>query len=112
MAKLRVKRKAYKRKDGTHVKATTYMAVDKGKPGRTPKKGRWFSPKVHSGWNKDDPSDIRRRRVLRAHGGDLLAAARSKQALANVTTDPATKRAASSDAKYFFSEYRKKRGGG
>lgn len=108
--KIKVRRQAYKRKDGTHVKATTYSMVDKGKPGRTSKKSRWFSSKVRSGWRKEDPPETRRRRVLRAHGGDLLAAARSKQALANVTTDPATKISAAADARYFFSKYREKRG--
>lgn len=110
MAKLRVKRKAYTKKDGTRVKTTTYLTKDTGKPGRTPKSKRWFKPKVRSGWKASDPASIRRRKVLKAFKGDLLAAARSKQALANVTTDRSTKVAARADAKYFYNLYRVKKG--
>jgi hypothetical protein len=103
--KMRVTRRAYRRKNGTLVKAATYLIKDKGKPGRTPKAKRWFAPKVKSGWSKGLPANVRRARVLRAHGGDFLSSARSKQSLANVTVDGATKRAALADAKYFYAKY-------
>jgi len=71
------------------------------------KKRKWFESKTHSGWKKGMPVGERRELVLEAHGRDYLSAARSKQALANVTRDQATKRAAQADADYFFRMYRK-----
>ncbi len=120
MPQLRVKRKAYKRKayrrkDGTVVKSSkvgrsTFMVADRGKPGRTPKSKRFYEPKVHTGWEKGMGMEKRRRLVLRAHKGDALASARGMQALANVSTDPATKMAARSDALYFYDLNRRKKG--
>jgi hypothetical protein len=54
------------------------------------------------------PLKTRRNKVLRAHGDDLLAAGKGMQALANISKDAATKRAASADAKYFFSKHKAK----
>lgn len=34
---IRVRRKGYRRKDGTWVKGTTFLTKDRGKPGRGPK---------------------------------------------------------------------------
>ena len=99
---LRVKRKAYIRKGGTKVKATSFKIKDRGAPGRTPKSKQFYHPKVHSGWSKDMPMAERRRLALRAHKGNYLSAARSLQALSNVTTDKTTKQKAAADAKYFF----------
>ena len=48
------------------------------------------------------PAKERRELVLEAYNGDYLTSARSKQALANVTRDQATKVAALADARYFF----------
>jgi len=77
-------------------------------------KRKWFAPKTSSGWNKGDPAHIRRAHVLRAHHGDLLSAARSKQALANVNSGPAgdreTAKKAAADAQYFFNKYRARQG--
>jgi len=78
----------------------------------------WFGPivakrlatKGHTGWRKKDPAEKRRRTMIRAHDGDILAAARACQALANVTKDPETKRKAAADAKYLFRLYRRKKG--
>jgi hypothetical protein len=67
----------------------------------------WFHPKVVSGWHKDEPQATRIRKLLRAHHGNLLSAARGKQALANVTRDAATKRAARADAKLLFARYKR-----
>jgi len=67
----------------------------------------WFSPKTKSGWSKLQPANIRRRLLLKAHRGKLLSAARSKQALANVTPDEDTRVLALSDARHFFELYRK-----
>jgi len=108
MPKLRVRRKAYTRKDGTRVKATTFKIRDRGARGRTPKARRWFEPSVETGWEKGMPASNRRRKVLRAHGGDELASARAMQALANVTTDRATRTAAQADANYFFRKHKGK----
>jgi hypothetical protein len=112
MAKLTIKRKpyhrkAYTRKDGTHVKASsvgsaTFKVKDRGKPGRTPRSEQFYHPKVHTGWHKGDSLSSRRAKVLKTHKGDKLSSGRAMQALANVTTDPATRREARKDAKYFF----------
>ena len=107
--KIRIKATTYKRK-GKRVQRKSYLTSDRGKRGRTPKSMRWYEPKVHTGWEKDMPAKERRQLVLDAHGGDLLAAARSKQALANVSTDPETRAKSLSDARYFFGEYRKFKG--
>lgn len=107
MAKLRVTRKAYTRKDGTRVKATTFKIKDRGAKGRTPKAERWFEPGVETGWSKDLKQSTRISRVVRAHKGDLLASARSMMALANVTTDSETRRKSKSDANILFKRYKK-----
>jgi hypothetical protein len=85
---------------------------------KTVAKKRWFQMVVakrrtkkppHTGWRKKDPANVRRRKMLRAHHGKLLSAARACQALANVTKDPVTKRLARADARYFFSEYNRRK---
>lgn len=116
MPKLRVHRKAYKRKsyvrkDGVRVSRakvpkTTFKIKDRGKKGRTPKAKRFFEPRVKTGWKKGMPASERRRLVLSAHKGDVLASGRSSQALANVTTDRETKSAARADAQHFFRQLR------
>jgi IS5 family transposase len=110
--KLTVRRKGYTTKRGTRVKATTYKRKDVGKPGRTPKKEKWFKPGEPIGWMKDMPTDERREKALESRDGDLLATARALQALANVTVDKSTKAKAAADAKYFFEEYRKEKAEG
>lgn len=104
-------RRAYLRKDGTRVKSaqiaqSTFKTKDTGHPGRTPKKEQWFEPQVETGWEKGQPLPERRQNVLRAHGGNELASARSMQALANVTTDNETRREARADARYFYKRNR------
>ena len=74
---------------------------------RTSKEKRWYAPKVRSGWEKGMPAKKRRRLTLSAHKGSLLSAARSKQALANVTQDEETKVLALEDAQFFFREHKK-----
>lgn len=105
MAKIKVTRKSYVRKDGTQVKGITYLAEDKGKPGKTPESEKFFHPKVKMNWHKDLPADVRRSNALEAHGGDVLATARALQELSNVTTDAETKRLSKEDANYFFSKH-------
>jgi hypothetical protein len=103
MAKIKVTRKSYTRKDGTIVKGTTYYTEDKGKPGKTPESEKFFHPQVKMNWHKDLPVDVRRANALKAHGSDVLATARALQELSNVTTDAETKKQAKEDADYFFS---------
>jgi hypothetical protein len=103
MAKIKVTRKSYTRKDGKVVKETTYYTEDKGKPGKTPESQKFYHPKVEMNWHKTDSVETRRNHALKAHGGDDLATARALKALANVTTDPETKELAKADAAYFFS---------
>lgn len=105
MAKIKVTRKSYVRKDGTAVKGTTYFTEDKGKPGKTPESEKFFHPTVKLNWHKDLPAEVRRKNALEAHGGDKLATARALQELSNVTTDVETKKLAKIDADYFFSRH-------
>lgn len=70
---------------------------------------KWFNPKRHTGWHKNDPVSVRRRRVLRAFHGNALRAGRAMLALSNVTKDPETKRKARADAEYFFNLHKKKK---
>jgi hypothetical protein len=101
MPKITVRRRT---KSGKQI---TYKTKDKGKPGKTPERERWYTPTTEMNWHKTAPINTRRRNALRAHGGDKLATARALQALANVTTDSATRRLAQADARYFYSQYRK-----
>ena len=71
------------------------------------KKERWFEAGEPLGWRKSDSATTRRRIALRARGGDKLSTARALQALSNVTKDSATKKAARSDALYFYAKHRK-----
>jgi hypothetical protein len=119
MAKLRVRRKAYKRKpytqkggvrvEGTKVPATTFSIKDRGKPGRTPEEERFYYPKVTMNWHKTQGATVRRRNALKAHSGNYLATARALIALHNVTTDTETKQKAYADAHYFFALHNKSR---
>jgi hypothetical protein len=104
-------RKAFTNKRGIHfpavdIPAKTYERVDLGKPGKTPAEKKWFPGLKETGWSKDLPPEERRELVLTATGGDYLEAARHLQALANVSTDEATKRLANIDADWFFEQYR------
>lgn len=105
--KLRVTRKSYTCSDGARVKGSTYKIKDRGARGKTPRGRRWYEPKVHTGWSKDLSQKVRIAKVVRAHKGDLLASARSLQALANVTTDATTKRLARADARVLYERYGK-----
>ena len=105
MARIKVARKAYVRKDGTMVKGTSYYTKDKGKPGKTPGSEKWYQHNVEMNWHKDEPAEVRRANALKAHKGDNLATARTLQALANVTTDPETSELAKNDADYFFAKH-------
>ena len=80
---------------------------------RKKKSNLWYQkavPRRHkpTGWKKDLKPSTRRTRMLKAKRHNYLKAARALQALANVTKDPATRRAAKSDARYFYEKYRKK----
>lgn len=72
---------------------------------------KWFSPSTHMGWHKDMPVQKRRQVALKAHGRNKLSTARALQALANVTQDKATKKAALADAGHFYNLYRKEQTG-
>ena len=109
MAQIIVKRKAYTRKSGIKVKASTFKVEDKGKLGKTPERERWYAPTTKMNWRKTDPATTRKRNALKAHGGDKLATARALQALSNVSIDGTTKRLAKQDANYFFDLHRKEK---
>jgi len=78
-------------------------------PRKNSKKKKWFKSEIHSGWSKSLSANERRELVLESHDGDYLSAARSKQALANLTKDRDTKKKAQADADYFYLLYRKYR---
>jgi len=107
MPKLTVKRKPYTRSDGTRVKGSIFKIKDRGAKGRTPKSKQWFEPSVVTGWSKDLAQSTRINKVVRAHKGDLLASARSMQALSNVTTDSETCRKSKADANVLFKRYKR-----
>ena len=106
MAKIKVTRKSYVRKDGTVVKGTTYYTKDRGRPGKTPDSEKWYQHNVEMNWHKDEPAEVRRANALKSHKGDELATARALQALANVTTDAETAKLAKTDADYFFARHK------
>lgn len=70
--------------------------------------GRWFHPRKETGWRKDQEEETRRRHLMDStdHRRGLhdrrVEAGRRAQALANVTQDGETRRAAEADAGYFF----------
>ena len=90
-------------------KTITYKTKDRGKPGKTPEREKWFAPTTPMGWKKDQPATTRRRLALKAHGGDKLSTARALQALNNISTDSTTKRLSRQDALYFFELYKKEK---
>jgi len=108
MSTITVHRKGYTRKDGIHVKASVFKVKDKGELGKTPLSERWYNPKVLTGWLKSQKASLRRSKMLHAHKGNKLAAARACQALANVSVDRTTKRLARADALYFYDLNKKK----
>jgi len=61
------------------------------------------------GWRKTMPQRDRIRVALRARSGNVLATARALNALANVTTDIETKRAARADASYLYKVHRQQK---
>jgi len=93
----------------TVKRAAPKKKVKRRKRRKTPREKRWYAPKIRSSWKKDMPAKERRRLLLKAHKGNLLAAARSKQALANVTEDEETKVLALKDAQFFFELHRKEK---
>jgi len=105
MAKIKVTRRDYVRKNGTLVKGASYYIEDRGKPGKTPASEKWYQHNVEMHWHKDLPAEVRRANAVEAHKGDELATARALQALANVTTNAETANLAKADADYFFSKH-------
>ena len=74
---------------------------------------RWYKPKHHTGWRKDQNQDTRRRQLMSTTDHRLnrdsryLQAGRRANALANVTRDRVTERKARSDARYFYGKARR-----
>ena len=71
---------------------------------------KWYkvagSKSKHTGWKKSYPAKKRRALALKGHKS-ALSAARALQALANVTQDESTEKAAQADAKYFYREHKR-----
>jgi hypothetical protein len=77
---------------------------------------RWFEwGDKETGWRKIDSARTRRARLMkwvdhrRTEHNQYLQAARKIRSLANVTSDPETRRKADADADYFFSLARETR---
>ena len=75
-------------------------------PGSTLGK-RWYKPGRELHWSKEDKPTTRRRNALKSRRGNELKAGRALQALANVTQDKGTEKAARSDARYFFEKHKR-----
>ena len=74
---------------------------------------KWYQDATDSskplGWRKSMSQRDRIRVALNARHGNALATARALNALANVTTDPDTKRKARADASYLYKVHRQQR---
>ena len=70
---------------------------------------KWYkaagSKSKHTGWKKSYPAKKRRSLALKGHKS-ALSAGRALQALANVTKDEPTRKAAQADAKYFYKKHK------
>ena len=60
-------------------------------------------------WRKTDSQNVRRRNILRKHGGNYKSAGNALQRLANRTNDQQVARAARADATHFFNLARSNR---
>ena len=74
---------------------------------------KWFDPKSHSGWAKQQSPMTRRAKLLSStdHRSSMhdryVAAGRKSMSLSNVTTDKPTSTKAHADAMYFFRKAKK-----
>ena len=74
---------------------------------------RWYKPKTHSGWKKNQSPTTRRSKLLSSTKKSTsmhkryVSAGRKIQALANVTKDKSTESKARVDANYFFKKAKK-----
>ena len=70
---------------------------------------KWYkaagSKSKHTGWKKSYTAKKRRSLALKGHKSNL-SAGRALQALANVTQDEPTRKAAQADAKYFYKQHK------
>lgn len=108
MAKIRVHRRSYYRKDGTYVRSTNYLMEDKGKKGRTPKSKQWFSVSeegklVYKGkeWHANTPERTRHiilAGLAKSRGWNVLI--KRLNAVQNASTSRSLKKAATADIKW------------
>ena len=74
---------------------------------------KWFKPGKETGWRKGQKPSTRRRHLMsttdrrKTPHNRRIEAARRANALANVTKDSATERAARSDARHFYRSARR-----
>jgi hypothetical protein len=98
---------SYTKKGGVHVKGYSYLAADRGHPGRGPKLIPTREGLLY-GWTKKMPAGERRRilrRIVRREG--YATAVRRLNALRNKSTDRETDAAAKADMLYLQRTYRK-----
>jgi hypothetical protein len=112
LSKIVVHRKAYTRKNGVKVSASTFKIKDRGASGRTPKSKRWAEFNTKTGWKKTQRPSTRYAKMLSATDkrtslhDRYVEAGRMLNQLANVTVDQPTERTARDDADYFFKKAR------
>lgn len=98
----KILRKAFRRKDGTYVKAS--CVPDKGAPGKTPAAKRWLpdlGPSPLKGWSKDKSASRRHSELKKlVNKKGCREALRTVNAIANVTTDRETERKLRADYKW------------
>lgn len=76
------------------------------------KKVKFFHPKTHSGWRKEQSAEVRRKKVYASTPKNmsrykrLLTSARKIGSLCNVTQDKETEARACADAKHFYKKAR------
>lgn len=107
---IRVKRKGYRRRDGTRVKGTTFLMKDMGKRGRTPESKKLpfrLRPGFLRGWKKSQSAGTRHRILAKLIRRDSYATiSRRLTALKNVSPDRGTDRAVNADLNWMREKYR------
>lgn len=78
------------------------MPLTKAEREKARRTGKFYHHGRPLGWRKDMGQAKRREAALDSRKNNPLKAARALNSLANVTTDPETRRRARADANYFF----------
>jgi hypothetical protein len=74
-----IHRKAYTRKDGTRVKATSYQTGEPGKQAGRQTGQKPFDPRTKTGWPRESQAEVTRARVREASHGEKFKASVAEQ---------------------------------